>query len=135
MALMVAGCGMIEVPLVGFGGGQSEADTLLTGTVSEDGVTDVDPADWKTVQNAISLSFSTLEDGNPTQWSNTDTGSVGSIVPRTAVTSDRGDVCRGFSTTLDTISGLETFDGKACLTRDGNWRITTLTPAVIGEDS
>ena len=123
LALVVAGCGM---PFGGPDYSASSTDPLVTGTVVASGVTDVDPADWKTVQDAISMSFSTLEDGGTTQWNNENTGSNGSIVPETIVETEQGMICRPFQTTLDTISGVENFSGHACRQRNGSWRITKI---------
>ena len=127
-ALLLWGCGAVEVPL-GLGSNETEENTLVTGSVAESGVTDVDPADWQTVQNAISMSFSTLEDGSTTQWSNEATGSNGSIVPSGPGATEEGTFCRTFSTTLDSISGVERFDGKACRQANGTWKITKISPS------
>lgn len=128
-AVMLAGCAVVEIPL---GDGETDnpaVDPLITSSVTETGATDVDPADWKTVQDKISMSFSTLEAGSPTEWTNENTGSNGSIVPAPIVTSERGEVCRPFQTTLDSVSGLENFNGYACRQRNGSWRITKIAPA------
>lgn len=129
LALSVAACGVGGVSLDSSEYGKiASADPLVTGTVVDDGVTDVDPQDWKTVQDAISTSFSTLEDGGTAQWNNENTGSNGSIVPEPITTNAQGEICRPFQTTLDTISGVENFDGYACKQRNGSWRITKVAP-------
>lgn len=129
LALSVTACGVGGVSLDSSEYSKiASADPLVTGTVVDDGVTDVDPQDWKTVQDAISTSFSTLEDGGTTQWNNESTGSNGSIVPEPIITNAQGEICRPFQTTLDTISGVENFDGYACKQRNGSWRITKVAP-------
>ena len=128
LCLIVAGCGIVDVPLGDPESRVADADPLITGTVVDNGVTDVDPQDWKTVQETISTSFSTLEDGGTAQWNNESTGSNGLIVPDAMVTNEQGAICRPFQTTLDTISGVENFDGYACKQRNGTWRITKVAP-------
>jgi len=127
-SLSIAGCGVAGVSLDGSETTLASADPLVTGTVVDDGVTNVDPQDWKTVQDAISTSFSTLEDGDAAQWNNESTGSNGSIVPDAIITNEGGGICRPFQTTLDTVSGLENFNGYACKQRNGTWRITKVAP-------
>jgi len=133
LALIVSGCGAVDVP---FGGsdGVSTPDLLATGSVVDNGVTDVAAEDWKTVQDTISISFSTLADGSAKEWNNENTGSNGSIVPDQITTNEQGMLCRPFQTRLDTISGVENFDGYACKQRNGSWRITKVAPATGPND-
>lgn len=132
---VLAGCALIEIPLGGSGNDAPLIDPIITQAATENGVTDVDPQDWKTVQDAISTSFSTMEDGASADWANSDTGSNGSIVADTMVTTEQGEICRPFRTTLDSISGVEIFSGYACRQRDGAWRITRLTPTEAGSEN
>lgn len=98
--------------------------SVITGSIAaqspaEGMVPDADAAsDELTIRNAVSSAD--LSRALPIAWANRDTGARGAV---TAIRefADKGTVCRQYSATLETYSGIGYYGGVACLGRDGAW--------------
>jgi surface antigen len=79
-------------------------------------------SDEMTVRNAVSSADLDKLKNSPLPWANTDTGSAGVV---TAINqSQLGSlVCRDFTTTSHSFSGIAKYSGKACLAGNGEWQI------------
>lgn len=79
-------------------------------------------SDEMTVRNAVSSADLNKLKDSPLPWANTDTGSAGVV---TAINqSQLGSlVCRDFTTTSHSFSGIAKYSGKACLGGNGEWQI------------
>lgn len=75
-----------------------------------------------TVQNAVSSADLDKVGTSPLPWANAVTGSAG-VIRTIRENHDGGTVCREFTTTRHAYDGIASFDGKTCMTGDGQWRM------------
>lgn len=78
-------------------------------------------SDEMTVRNAVSSADIERNGGNPIPWANTASGSAG-VIGQVAETRDTsGRTCRDFVTTRHSYQGIANFQGRTCITREGEW--------------
>lgn len=82
-------------------------------------------SDETTIRNAVSSADLTKLDGQPLPWANTDTGSAGVVTGIRQINLD-GMICRDFVTTNHSFSGVAKYQGRTCLTGNGEWKLITL---------
>lgn len=101
-------------------GGEKVDRSISTSTVAT-GRPGADP-DEVTVQNAVSSADLAKVGTSPLPWANAVTGSAG-VIKTIRENHDGTTVCREFTTTRHAYDGIASFDGKTCMTRDGQWRM------------
>lgn len=123
---LLAGC--VGSTLSGIDGVDS---SLTTGSIPPPAPVAADPegaSDEATIRNAVSSVNLPELAGGRIPWANPGTGSRGEI---SAVREHRaGNVlCRGFTATRESYSGVTLHQGEACLEPGGEWRMRSFGPA------
>lgn len=110
------------------GGGKGQLAATATGTVlgvfigSSVGKS-LDKADRIYATQTANNALESNQTGQPSSWSNPDSGHSGSITPtRTVQTYDRSP-CRDYETTVTIDGRTETAIGRACRQSDGTWKV------------
>ena len=125
-ALVGAGLGGLAGSLIGDGGGQLLAvgvGTMLGAILGSEVGKSLDRADRLAMAQATHTALEHGESGNPTTWTNPDTGNSGEIVPQGAVRRVDGTPCREFWKTVTIAGEKQQAYGTACRQADGTWRI------------
>lgn len=116
LAFALGGCATANVMK------KAEVDnTILTGSIDKSGGgTSDDASDEQTVRNAVTSADLEQLGDRPIEWANSDTGSRGSVdVVREY--REKGVLCRTYSGSIESFSGVSMFSGDACLGKDGGW--------------
>ena len=125
-ALVGAGLGGLAGSFIGDGGGQLVAvgvGTMLGAILGSEVGKSLDRADRLAMAQATHTALEYGESGNPTTWTNPDTGNSGEIVPQGAVRRVDGTPCREFWKTVTIAGERQQAYGTACRQADGSWRI------------
>ncbi|MEQ9557626.1 MAG: RT0821/Lpp0805 family surface protein [Rhodospirillales bacterium] len=126
--LLGAGLGGLVGSKIGGGRGQLAAvaaGALLGGFMGNEVGASLDRADQMYQQRAQNTALHTA-DWQPVTWSNPDSGNSGTITPvRTIQTTNTGQVCREYQTSVTIGGKVEEGYGTACRTADGAWRISS----------
>lgn len=121
---------LLVLPLAACAGGfdldKAGVDTsLTTGAVAKNSRPQADAtqiSDETTIRNAVSSAdMAAISDGG-LAWANVDTGSRGAIT-EVVEYDDRGLLCRRFSVSRESFSGVRLYSGDACRAGDGSWRM------------
>jgi surface antigen len=109
-------------------GPSAETQTPLGGTKQtavtlSEIVKPLDNADRQAMQQATQGTLERTPSGQPSTWSNPDSGHSGTVTPVRTYRTSTGQYCREFQQTV-TISGqTQQAYGTACRQPDGTWRI------------
>ena len=125
-ALVGAGLGGLAGSFIGDGGGRLVAvgvGTMLGAIVGSEVGKSLDRADRLAMAQATHTALEYGESGNPTTWTNPDTGNSGEIVPQGAVRRADGTYCREFWKSVTIGGEKQQAYGTACRQADGSWRI------------
>lgn len=125
-AVIGAGLGGIAGSFIGDGGGQLVAvgvGTLLGAIMGSEVGKSLDRADRLAMTQATYEALEYGQSGNPTTWTNPDTGNSGEVVPQGAVRRADGRLCREFWKTVTIGGEKQQAFGTACRQADGAWRI------------
>lgn len=96
------------------------AGVLLGALVGNNIGRSLDRADQAYLQNA---SYGAFQSGQPTRWSNPDSGNYGYVEPGRSYQTARGGYCREYSQTVYIGGRPESAYGTACRQPDGSWQI------------
>lgn len=133
---LLAGCGQMGIPV-----GSAEAineqvarqSTPVPGPAPQaqlvlvgDSAT-VEPSDWAMVLKTAVSVIERGRQGERVAWTNTATGSSGTVTPRPDIRTSDDAQCRAFSTTLNDLRGARSYRGEACR-RNGQWILTRISP-------
>lgn len=88
----------------------------------------VDPSDWDKVREVMASVLVSRLPGEPVQWENNITGTIGTITPLAVLPRDNGAFCRRFSTTMNGVGGVLQYRGDACKKLDGEIQLIDLVP-------
>ncbi|MDR6756148.1 surface antigen [Mycoplana sp. BE70] len=80
--------------------------------------------DAATVRNAVSSVDLARNAGSPIPWANTVSGSAGVVSSVLELNDEAGRICRDFTTTLHSYTGIANYDGRTCVGGDGMWSLT-----------
>lgn len=125
-ALVGAGLGGLAGSFIGDGGGQLvavAAGTLIGAIMGSEVGKSLDRADRLAMQQATYDALEYGESGNPTTWTNPDSGNSGEVVPQPAVRRADGSYCREYWETVTIAGEKQQAFGTACRMPDGTWRI------------
>lgn len=127
LALTVAGCGSISMPM---GSADPETPLDLTGSIdAQQNIADVDISAQD--RAIIAKAIATARDGGmaepPFAWNNPISGNSGTIVSLVDDTATNGTGCARFETTANTIGGVRAYQGTACQDAMQDWAVIGLT--------
>jgi hypothetical protein len=83
-------------------------------------------SDEVTVRNAVTSTDLGQLGGAPIPWANTSTGSAG-VITMIREENNGSYVCRIFTTTRHSYTGIANYKGKACLVGSGEWQLITFS--------
>ncbi|MCX5512395.1 hypothetical protein C3941_10025 [Kaistia algarum] len=143
----LTGCGLSPV------GGRAELDTMTTGSITpaapaptvpdapplgyaspspaaklKSVIDGVAPSDWERIRLFASTNVDQAKIGEVLDWTNTDTGSNGTLSPLAASRAEGDRQCRAFALTISDLRGIRRYRGDACHTADGMWQLFGVTP-------
>ncbi len=109
-----------------FGGGLGQALFIASGTIvgGASGYTVaqyLEQSDWTLYDDTAREALSTSPDGSMQNWSNPKTGASGVIRPTRSFRTQTGMYCRNYRSTVAVSRGVQSGDGTACLSPDGDW--------------
>ena len=124
--LLGAGAGALLGSQIGGGKGQLIGVALgaLGGAFlgSEIGRT-MDDVDKSKASQAQQVALERNRTGVASSWVNPDNGHSGSVVPKSAYQTARGETCRNYDHTVTIDGRSEVVTGTACRQQDGSWRV------------
>ena len=83
----------------------------------------LDNADKAARARTEQVAFETAPTGQPSQWTNPDSGHYGTITPTRTVQAADGGVCREYTQTIVVGGQSQQGYGRACRQADGSWQI------------
>jgi hypothetical protein len=127
MAVSVFGALAMTLMLAGCGGGysMSKAADENAGVTTASVATQPDTqmvSDQSTIRNAVSQADLTTMDRTGMSWTNNETGSRGSISSISEY-AESGATCRKFVVSRESYSGVNLYDGDACLVNGRDWKL------------
>jgi surface antigen len=122
LALMLAGCGSIKIPLPSFAAidkPASEQTAAATVLVQEPIPATLAYSDATAIGSAAANDLLGAITAEGVDWENSQTGSTGTIVPLSEISLEGGDACRSFAATVISMLGIHRYFGKACQRAEG----------------
>ncbi len=124
--LIGAGLGALAGSQIGGGRGQLAAVAVgaLAGAYfgSEVGKS-LDRADKLAMQRTSQNALESNRSGQPSSWSNPDSGHRGTVTPTRTYRTAAGENCREYQQTVTIDGKTEQAHGRACRQSDGSWKI------------
>jgi hypothetical protein len=127
VAVATAGALAMTLLLAGCGGGRSVADMaddnagVTTASVATQPDTQM-VSDQSLIRNAVSQADLSTMDRTGMAWTNDETGSRGSISSISEY-AEAGSTCRKFVVSRESYSGVNLYDGDACLVNGRDWKL------------
>ncbi len=75
-----------------------------------------------TVRNAVSSADLAKVADSPIPWANASSGSAG-VISRIEETREDSTICRNFTTTRHSYTGIANFSGRTCTLGNGDWKL------------
>lgn len=128
MAVSVFGALAMTLLLAGCGGGYSmskaadENAGVTTASVAAPAPDTQMVSDQSTIRNAVSQADLSTMDRTGMSWTNDETGSRGSISSISEY-AESGATCRKFVVSRESYSGVNLYDGDACLVNGRDWKL------------
>jgi hypothetical protein len=88
----------------------------------------IHPVDWKLTSTALSEALNQKDEGASIPWSNTQTGSRGTVTPVKAAYIKEGFACRDFLASHIGDGRESWYEGTACRIHRGEWEIRSTRP-------
>lgn len=130
--VILAAALLCVLPLAGCASGvdvskASVDSSMYTSTVAASAPDETSVSDSLTIKNAVSAADVEALKDEPLAWANTETGSRGTI---SSVSESRaaGVLCRTFTASRESYSGVGLYKGEACLSDRGAWRMRAFQP-------
>lgn len=126
---ILAGCSSLEIP-VGPETGEAVDTSLQTNSIAAnaDLKETIDPADLAEVRSAMQTALVSEDNQTSIKFENEITGTTGELTPGETVATEDGRQCNRFSTKMNSITGIQIYDGDACRRSGGPWELVKLTP-------
>ena len=111
-----------------FGGGAGKLAAVALGVLggaflgSEVGKS-MDQTDRQAAAGAQSVALETKPSGQPTTWTNPDSGNSGTVTPIRTYQTPQGTNCREYRHDVKIGDKTETVIGQACRQADGTWKV------------
>ena len=112
------GSGVVQLAYIGLG-------TALGGAGGVAAASYIAGSDLVFYQNATSQSLASVEPGKVVSWTNPESGNSGMIRTTNDAVVTNGMTCRPYRSTLALKNSIQSSDGTACQTADGQWQIVS----------
>lgn len=99
------------------------AGALLGGLVGSSIGQSLDSADQAALANTAQSTFESGRTGQPSRWTNPDSGNSGTITPTRTYQASSGQYCREFNQSINVGGQKQDAFGTACRQPDGSWKI------------
>ncbi|MDA5194037.1 RT0821/Lpp0805 family surface protein [Govanella unica] len=83
----------------------------------------LDDRDRKSMEQSTQTALNSSPAGKTSRWTNSESGSTGSVTPQPSYRDSKGRLCREYQETVNSKGQTQTGYRTACQESDGSWRI------------